>query len=144
MQKKLAQKKMSQQGFTLIEIMIVVVIVGVLASIAYPNYTKYVQKGNRVEAQADLLDAAQRLQKCFTTNGTYKAVAGTANCSVYTKIESTYKSNGKGFYELSFKAVDDASFTLLAKAKVSPQTGDTVCTEIELNHQGIKSPAACW
>lgn len=55
----------SSRGFTLIELMIVVVIIGVLASIAYPNYMNYVLKANRAAAQSFLLNAAQRQQQYF-------------------------------------------------------------------------------
>ena len=50
------------RGFTLIELMIVVAIVGILAGIAYPSYMDHVRKGNRAKAQAFLMDVAQRQQ----------------------------------------------------------------------------------
>ena len=50
------------RGFTLLELMIVVAIVGILASIAYPSYMDHVRKGNRAKAQAFLMDVAQRQQ----------------------------------------------------------------------------------
>lgn len=51
------------RGFTLIELMITVVVIGVLAAIAYPSYTQYVVRANRGEAQAYLMDLAQRQQQ---------------------------------------------------------------------------------
>ncbi|WP_404299874.1 type IV pilin protein [Alicycliphilus denitrificans] len=67
--------KHAQQGFTLIEVMIVVAIVGILSAIAYPNYTEYVRRGHRAEARAGLLQAAQWLERAATATGTYPAKA---------------------------------------------------------------------
>lgn len=57
-----------KNGFTLIELMIVVAIIGILAAIAYPSYQEYVKKTKRVEAQSELVDIASRLQRYKVTN----------------------------------------------------------------------------
>ena len=67
--------KHSQQGFTLIEMMIVVAVIGILSAIAYPNYTEYVRRGHRAEARAGLLQAAQWLERAATATGTYPLAA---------------------------------------------------------------------
>jgi type IV pilus assembly protein PilE len=59
------------QGFTLIELMIVVLIVGILAAVAYPSYTSYVERARRADGKSALLDAAQRLERCHTQTNTY-------------------------------------------------------------------------
>ena len=58
-------------GFTLIELMMTVVIVAILASIAYPSYMEHVKKGNRAQAQAFLMDVAQRQQNYLIINRQY-------------------------------------------------------------------------
>ena len=61
-----------QRGFSLIELMIAVAVVGLIASIAYPSYLDYVRKANRAEAQGSILELAQWMEREFTVNGTYR------------------------------------------------------------------------
>ena len=70
MRKRLA----SIRGFTLIELMIVVAIVGILAAIAYPSYQDYVRRAARADAQADMLELAQWMERRFTTANSYAFV----------------------------------------------------------------------
>ena len=65
-----------QDGFTLIELAIVVMIVAILALIAYPSYQKSVREGRRGDAKSDLVMISQAMERCFTTNSTYAPVAG--------------------------------------------------------------------
>ena len=62
-------------GFTLIELMVTVAIIGILAAIAYPSYTQYVQRANRSDAEAIMQENAQFMERYFTTNGKYAIVA---------------------------------------------------------------------
>lgn len=62
------------RGMTLIELMIVVAIIGILASIAYPSYQEYVRRGQRAEARAQLMAAAQLMERNFTMNNSYAGV----------------------------------------------------------------------
>ena len=64
-----------QGGFTLLELMIVVVVLGILAAIALPSYREYVRRANRAEARAALQAASQWMERAFTARGTYPALA---------------------------------------------------------------------
>ncbi|MEG0822389.1 MAG: type IV pilin protein [Burkholderiaceae bacterium] len=66
-------------GFTLIELMVTLVIVGILAAIAIPNYSAYVARGKRAAAKTELMNTAQALERNYTTNGCYNFTS-VANC----------------------------------------------------------------
>lgn len=67
--------KRLQKGFTLVEIMIVVAIIGILASIAIPSYQDYVKKGKAAEATATLADLRIKMEQCFQDNRSYAGCA---------------------------------------------------------------------
>ncbi|WP_312358484.1 type IV pilin protein [Stutzerimonas balearica] len=135
------------KGFTLIELMIVVAIVGILAAIAYPNYIEYIQRSNRTEGQALLNDAAASQERFFAQNNTY--VTNQANIARLglRNTNGTTVTSDNGKYRLTVGSVaNDGGYTLTA----TQQFGDTACGNLTLNAVGIrgrtgsKAVESCW
>ena len=134
-------QNVSQRGFTLIEVMIVVVIVGILAAIALPSYREYVLRGNRAQGQALLMEAAARQERFYAQNGAY--LTDNANKSRLKVNEGAYDE----LYVLSVgSAADDGGYTLTA----TQQFSDAGCGNLTLNARGIKGESGtksvddCW
>lgn len=133
-----------QQGFTLIEVMIVVAIIGILAAIAYPNYSEYVKRGNRGEGQAFLNDVSARQERYFSQNNAY--ITNDSDVAKLALKNGNKSETGK--YELALSKVDnDGGYTLTAKE----QFNDTKCGNLTLNARGVRgrtgsgmSAEDCW
>lgn len=140
------------KGFTLIEIMIVVAIVGILAALAWPSYQNSVMRANRAEAKTELMDLAQRLQKCYTTYGRYDSPPAPDKCAAFDSVNTApgYTTRGNGYYLITIApnppGVIRSSYIMTATAIKAPQTNDTAenCNIMTLSHTGKKDPEACW
>lgn len=140
-----------QRGFTLIEIMIAVLIIGVLAAIAYPSYQEYVTRSNRTEGMALLNDAAARQERFFAQNNSYVttqadvAGLGMPNTTGTTVLSTT------GLYSLTVStAAGDGGFSLTA-TRLGVQLRDTKCGDLSLDATGARGVSvasadvdACW
>ncbi len=100
---------MKKQGFTLIELMIVVAVIGVLAAIAYPSYEQYVKRTKRVEAQTLMQEMSQKLVAYKIANGSFKDVVA-ANL-ISSKIPLTGTTN----YTLTITDIDGKAYTSKTK-----------------------------
>ena len=122
----LQRKPTGQSGFTLIELMIVVAIVGILAAVAYPSYAEYIRRGHRAEARAGLLQAAQWMERSATATGTYPLTA------VFpTKLKAVPNNR----YDIAVVS-DGATFTLTA-TPTGAQAGDK-CGNYTLTNTGLR------
>jgi type IV pilus assembly protein PilE len=123
------------QGFTLIELMIVVAIIGIIAAIAYPSYTEYVERARRTDAQGALMALAAAMERHRTANGTYEnaGAGGDTGAPLIYADESPIDGAPK-FYDLTIEAADATSFTLRATPK-NAQAGNGI---LELEHTGAR------
>jgi type IV pilus assembly protein PilE len=133
-------------GFTLIEVMITVAIIGIIAALAYPSYMDSIRKSNRSEAKVELMDAAQRLQRCYTSLSRFDDAT---NCPVYADLSgSGIVSRGSQFYVVTIAALGSeptrTAYKLTALADKSPQTEDTGCVGMTLTSAGEREPEECW
>ena len=124
-----------QNGFTLIELMIVVVVVAVLSSLAYPSYQEFVAKAKRTEGKAALLDAAQALERHFTNYNTYPSSLSTAGVRTYSG-----DSAAKAAYTIAIAAGASGSLASSFTLTATPANGhvDAKCGNLSLNQLGVK------
>ncbi len=154
--------KHKQLGFTLIELMITVAIVGILATIAIPSYQDSVKKSRRADVKGVLLGLANAMERHFTNNNSYCDVGGgtgtavtgcgTADLDTGTpdpaKISFTIPTETAKYYTVTISSLDAASYTLSA-VPTGGQAGDK-CDTLTLRHTGEKNNSAglplsdCW
>jgi type IV pilus assembly protein PilE len=130
-------RQIKSYGFTLIELMITVAIVGILAAVAYPSYTDFVIRSNRAEAQRELLRYANLQEQLFVDSRSYAAdMKGLGESTVTIKTES-------GNYVIRVQDQTATTFTLRAIGKKT-QVNDSGCVRLNIDHLGTKTPVACW
>ncbi len=132
------------RGFTLIELMIVIVIVGILFAIALPSYQSSVLRGHRADAQGILMDISAREERFMAQNNTYTTDINTA-----AGLNMGTTTSNNGYYNLSVAACGGGSIAtcyLLTATATGGQANDTDCATITLSSTGVTSgtTANCW
>lgn len=138
-----------QVGFTLIEVMIVVAIIGILSAIALPSYRLYVERGDRASARAALLEAQQFMERFYATNNRFTTDVA---CTVSPSLPARFAQVPENSPSYSLAVVSDCnSYTLTA----TPLQTVSKCSNLTLTNTGVKgisdpvSPtttdiADCW
>ena len=134
------------RGFTLIEVMIVVVIVAILASIAYPSYRNQVLKGNRAAAQGYMMCLSSREEQMMLDRRQYVAAANNAALAATTGLPSVTSEVSK-FYDIKVESPNPATPALpsyLITATPIAGSIQAVDGNLTLDSTGVKTPAAKW
>lgn len=156
MKKALARR---QGGFTLMELMIVVAVIGILAAVAYPAYQDSILKGRRAEARTALLELMQQQERYMTQRGTYLAFTNTNGTTNPADAATTFKTfTGDNPNQPSYRLSADACETPAGvtvrdciRIHAAPVRSDPVVNVLSMTSTGLKSCSGttaitklCW
>jgi len=127
-----------QHGFSLLELMIVVAIIGIIAAIAYPSYQQQIHKTRRADCSGALAGLGNSMERFFTVNSTYLgAAAAGANTGAPAVFPATCPTDGgTAYYNLSIQAATGSTFNLQA-VPIGAQANDK-CGTLTLTNTGLK------
>lgn len=124
------------KGFTLIELMITVAIIGILSAIAIPSYQQYILKSRRAVAKSFLLDVSAKQQQYLLDARTYAVTLSALNVSLPTEIQN--------YYTASFTTTPTATTFSIQVVPKNGQEKDLSGATIKIDNMGTKSPDSAW
>ncbi|MEO7497611.1 MAG: type IV pilin protein [Massilia sp.] len=143
-------------GFTLIEVMIVLCIVGILAAVAYPSYTSYITRTRRVEGQIALIEIMQQQERFYTLHNSYSAFSAESTDPEERRFK-WYSGSAATASAYELRAAPCAGHTLTecvqlraipGSGRVDARFRDGECGELTLNSAGERAAsgvaARCW
>ncbi len=146
------ESRSSQQGVTLLELMIVVAVIGIIAAVAYPSYQEFLSESRRADAQATLMSFAGAMERHFTINDSYCGAGTTTSgtCANATGDPTIFPTEAPldgadKYYDLDITAATATSFTLQASPK-NAQASDR-CGNLTVTSTGARAATGgtdCW
>lgn len=118
-------------GWTLIELMVVLAVIAILLAIAYPSFNEQIVKARRADGHALLVGAAQRQQQFYSVNMQFTDTIGSGGLDLSS-------SSTEGYYTLSVSLGGNPQTYVLTASRAGSQTSDTKCGDLTLTHQGVK------
>jgi len=144
---RLSQRADAARGFTLVELLVVLAIVGLLVAVAAPAYRSHVQRAHRAQAAAALLQAQQFMERLYSVRGTYLNSSGTLP-TLPVALQSV-SSEGRELYRLKIERADAVGYEL--RAEPQEALGVDPCGALTLDQTSLKgrtgqgaSVQACW
>lgn len=131
------KKPSYQQGFTLIELMVVVVIVGILAAIAIPNYTQYVSRTRASEALGSLANLRVKMEQYYFDNRTYVSTGTTCGLS-------SISGSNTSTYTFSCTAPTTSTYTITSTGPLNTYTIDQNNAKATTRYNGASATKSCW
>ena len=127
------------RGVTLIELLVVMLVIGILGAIAFPSYQNYVMRTHRAAARACISEAAQFMERYYTTNLTYVGANIQLGCETEGNLDTKY------LISLS-PAATQRTYRIVAAPQGAQRERDSQCGTLSLNQAGTRTPAAdgCW
>jgi len=128
---------LSENGFSFIELCIVIAIVVILVTIAYPNYSNFVLKSHRSDAIASLLYYQAILERCYSENFSYAEPC--------KNLPNFPINSSKGYYQINLSNLTATTYLFTAQA-IGRQNLDKNCINISIdeNHHKISTRNTCW